>query len=174
MKSHFIGNLDARNIEGKWWRLLSPLGFYSEKYNITVFAPTGFVLDFASVPRLPFAYLIAGGTGKWEATIHDVLYRFFNIIHQSDMIFFEAGIVRSNSRENQGLLPKTGRLIRSGLMAGVVTACGWAVKETAQGCLDYRRIKTCGQNCFNCEKYYPGWFLCKIDGYHPEIIEMHT
>jgi hypothetical protein len=59
-------------------------------------------------------------------------------------------------------------------MTGAVISCGWAVKETMQGCLDYRKIKECTQECLRCESYYPGWFLCKITGYHPEIIEMHT
>jgi hypothetical protein len=36
--------------------------------------PKGFVTDFASVPRLPFAYMLFGDTAHRAAVIHDYLY----------------------------------------------------------------------------------------------------
>jgi hypothetical protein len=41
-------------------------------YNVTV--PKGFLTDFASVPRLPFAYWFTGGLGDRAAVLHDYLY----------------------------------------------------------------------------------------------------
>ena len=41
--------------------------------DITV--PAGFITDFASVPRIPIAYLVAGDIAHKPAVIHDWLYR---------------------------------------------------------------------------------------------------
>jgi hypothetical protein len=41
------------------------------------------------------------------------------------------------------------------------------------GCLDYRFLKECGDNCVECSRYYDKWELCCIDGYEIEIINMH-
>jgi hypothetical protein len=40
----------------------------------TVSVPKGFITDFASVPRLPFAYMMFGGIGNRPAVLHDYLY----------------------------------------------------------------------------------------------------
>ena len=37
--------------------------------------PNGFVTDFASVPRIPLAFMLFGGIGEYAAVIHDWLYR---------------------------------------------------------------------------------------------------
>ena len=36
--------------------------------------PKGFQTDFASVPRIPLAYMLAGGTARRAAVLHDYLY----------------------------------------------------------------------------------------------------
>lgn len=36
--------------------------------------PAGYVTDLASVPRVPFVYLVAGGRARKAAVIHDWLY----------------------------------------------------------------------------------------------------
>ena len=36
--------------------------------------PTGFITDFASVPRMPLVYLAVGGMGERAAVVHDYLY----------------------------------------------------------------------------------------------------
>lgn len=173
MKSQFIGELDARHIEGQWWRLKAPFAYYSAEYNITICAPVGFVLDFSSVPRLPLAYMLAGGTGNRESTIHDLLYRFFYERIMADLIFFESGRVRSRERENQQFLYRAGRLVRTSLMTGMVLGLGWTQHDPLPGCLDYRKKKTCGQNCLECGNYYAAWFFCKMDGYKPELLDIH-
>lgn len=54
------------------WRVEQPLIFWSAIMGqITV--PVGFVTDFASVPRLPFAFLLFGDRVHAPAVIHDWL-----------------------------------------------------------------------------------------------------
>jgi hypothetical protein len=174
MKSHFIGHLSADHIEGKWWRLREPLGFYSARYNLTIFGPAGFVLDFASVKRVPVAYLIAGNTGHWEAAIHDVLYRFGQPDrHMADLIFYDAGRVRSRMRQNQSRLYRAGRLIRTSLMTTAVVTLGWIDYDPVPGCLDYRQKDRCGRDCQACDNFYPDWPWCICVGYAPDILERH-
>lgn len=72
--SFFLTPLCVEQIaEGKW-RLHDELAFNSRHIGY-VFVPVGFETDFASVPRLPVAYLLAGGIGDKAAVIHDYLYR---------------------------------------------------------------------------------------------------
>jgi len=56
------------------WRLLEPLVFYSELVGDLVTVPADFETDFASVPRLPYTYMLAGDTAHAAATVHDWLY----------------------------------------------------------------------------------------------------
>jgi hypothetical protein len=39
-----------------------------------IIIPEGFETDLASVPRLPFFYILLGNKGKWAAILHDWLY----------------------------------------------------------------------------------------------------
>lgn len=172
MQSHFIGTLKADHIEGKWWRLREPLAFYSDRYYLTICAPAGFVTDFASVPRLPLAWLIAGGTGHWEAVIHDVMYRFgLPCRSAADQIFFESGRVRSRMRKNQHGLFRAGRFVRTSLMTGTVALLGWAGYEPVPGCLDYRKKDHCGRTCGRCGLYHRSWTGCIRMGLVPNIVE---
>jgi hypothetical protein len=172
MKSCFIGELDARHLENKWWKLLAPFGFYSSEYDVTVVAPAGFVLDFSSVPRLPLTYWIAGGTGNKKSVPHDVGYRWFNERIMFDFIFHEAGVVSSKMESNQKWYAKTWRTLLNKTMTAAVLVVGWATKEILPGCLDYRN-KTCDKLCDNCYNYYPLWKECKVKGYQPEILNLH-
>jgi hypothetical protein len=179
MKAEFFGTLDASHIEGKWWRILNPgIAFYSEIYDITIYVPPGFVTDFASVPRWPFTYWLAGGTGNWEACIHDLPYRYGLISRwQSDVIFWEAGQLRIKMREKQTLLLNTGRQIRTHGMTLFVVTMGFFSFKSAPGCLDYRKKNLCKKlqrECNDeCPNYYPLWESCVMKGYHPDIIEHH-
>ena len=69
LQTELIGEKEGRAV----WRLLAPL-IYQGK-DITVVVPKGFECDFASVPRLPLAYLTCGDTAHEAATVHDYLYR---------------------------------------------------------------------------------------------------
>ena len=177
MESQFIGELDARHIENKWWRLLAPFGFYSAKYDITAVAPSGFVLDFPSVPRLPFAYWLAGGTGNKKSVPHDLGYRWFEDRIMFDMIFHEAGMVENRAMVDQRLYKKAQRFVLNKAMTGFVLTMGWTAKETVSGCLDYRNKDQCSRFCRTdpdkCEHYYHNWRECVVPGYHPEILKLH-
>lgn len=61
-----------RTASGKW-KLLAPLVYESRTLGVII-APTGFETDFASVPRIPFAYWFFGGMNDKEGVIHDWLY----------------------------------------------------------------------------------------------------
>ena len=71
-------------------QLLAPLTYDSPRVGrITV--PAGFTTDFASVPRLPFAYWLAGNTAPRPANVHDWLYQTKALTRrQADAVFYEA------------------------------------------------------------------------------------
>jgi len=85
----FETKLRVEKTNGRW-TLLAPLVYVTEGgERITV--PEGFVTDFASVPRLPLMYLIAGDTAHAAAVIHDYLYRTRDRSRaEADAIFLEA------------------------------------------------------------------------------------
>lgn len=63
-----------REGEAAAWRVEDVLIFVSALYG-TITVPRGFLTDFASVPRLPFAYLFFGDRAHAAAVIHDWLCR---------------------------------------------------------------------------------------------------
>jgi hypothetical protein len=72
------------------WALSQPLVFVSDDHG-KIIVPTGFETNFASVPRLPFAYWLFGGAAKTAATLHDYLYttgQFPRLI--ADAVFLDA------------------------------------------------------------------------------------
>ncbi len=74
----FTTELQVRQLKSGWWKrtweLIAPLKF---KSNIAgdIVVPIGFVTDFASVPRLPLVWWLAGATAQRAAVVHDYLYR---------------------------------------------------------------------------------------------------
>lgn len=177
-ESHYITALSADHIEGRWWRVTKPLVFYSAKYNKTYTTPPGAVTDFASIPRLPFVYTLFGNTMHWEATLHDIPgYRFGLISRwEADMIFHEAGVVRSKMRSNQGMLHRFGRFIRRNLATATVISLGWGSYKAYPGSLDYQICKGCKkrkEECTQCFNYYPKWEKCVTTGYRPDMEVYH-
>lgn len=75
----FITPLDVRLVteesagRGERWVLLAPLIYQSNNVGL-ISVPEGFTTDFASVPRLPIAYMLTGGLAKKAAVLHDFLY----------------------------------------------------------------------------------------------------
>lgn len=55
------------------WRLTEPLIYESDKLGLVI-VDRGTVTDFASVPRLPISYWLAGGRNNAPAVLHDNLY----------------------------------------------------------------------------------------------------
>jgi hypothetical protein len=56
------------------WLILSPLIFESTALDRLIVIPTGFHTDFASVPRLPLLFTLAGDSAHKAAVIHDFGY----------------------------------------------------------------------------------------------------
>lgn len=56
------------------WRLLNDLAYNSELWGLIV-VDAGFETDFASVPRAPLTYWLAGDTAHASAVVHDYLCR---------------------------------------------------------------------------------------------------
>ncbi len=75
---YFASSLDVSRLDSGAWRLLREL-------RATTFdegaadsrswcVPEGFETDFASVPRLPFVFLVMGDTAQRAAVLHDFMY----------------------------------------------------------------------------------------------------
>lgn len=74
MTAKFCNKLQTVMIAEGVWEVAVDLIYSSDVLDMYIIVPRGFVTDFASVPRLPFAYLIFGGVGHSAAVIHDWLY----------------------------------------------------------------------------------------------------
>jgi hypothetical protein len=71
----FMTTLRAEKVGDGCWTLLEPLVYRSLLTGKTYTVPAGFTTDFASVPRLPLVFLLAGDTAHTAAVVHDYLYR---------------------------------------------------------------------------------------------------
>ena len=73
------------------WQLALPLVYLSDLLGLIV-VPVGFETDFASVPRLPVLFFLAGGFAKAPSVVHDFLYSEHNNFtrEQADAVFLEA------------------------------------------------------------------------------------
>lgn len=58
------------------WTTRRALRYQSAVLGTVVVIPDEFLTDFASVPRVPLAYLIAGARGNRSAVLHDFPYQF--------------------------------------------------------------------------------------------------
>lgn len=75
--SAFLTELQMENATTRddgLWRLTAPLVYQSDVAKMTFTVPAGFVTDLASVPRIPIAYLLAGGTSNEASVVHDFIY----------------------------------------------------------------------------------------------------
>src|SRR5258708_6192683 len=72
--AEFKTKLVVEELDDKTWKLKEDLYYTSDILGV-IYVPAGFVTDFASVPRLPFAYLLAGDTAHQAAVVHDYLYQ---------------------------------------------------------------------------------------------------
>lgn len=91
MKSEFLSPLVFEDVSDGKKVLVRDLVYFSERLGRTVDVPAGFETDLASVPRLPFAYLLFGGTADKAAVVHDFLYRKSGVPQaDADAVFMEA------------------------------------------------------------------------------------
>lgn len=81
------------NENGGLWRVYAPIVYYSDLVGVII-VPSGFVTDFASVPRIALSYLLVGNTAHAAAIVHDYLYRKDSIPlvskEKADAVFKEA------------------------------------------------------------------------------------
>jgi len=56
------------------WRLTSPLAYKSDLLDDSIVVPEGFSTDYASIPRLPVVYWLAGNLANAPAVLHDWMY----------------------------------------------------------------------------------------------------
>lgn len=76
------------------WQLQAMLAYQSDVAGKVIIAPKGFVTDLASVPRVPVAFLLAGGTANHAAVIHDWLYTSHEVPRDvADAVLREAALV---------------------------------------------------------------------------------
>lgn len=91
--SQFLTDLAVRLVDEarEIWQLTQPLAYESDLLGAIV-VPQDFRTDFASVPRLPLAYLVVGGKGKRAAVVHDWLYSGGQRVDRktADQVFAEA------------------------------------------------------------------------------------
>lgn len=81
-----VGNRDA-------WRLIEPFAVDVEEGDgsvQTIVVPAGTETDLASVPRLPWAYLLFANRGRRSAILHDYLYETRRPRVWADAVFREA------------------------------------------------------------------------------------
>lgn len=64
------------------WEYISPLIFHSEKYG-DLLVPVGFRTNYASVPRLPLVFLLAGDKAHKPASLHDLCYTIHALLRVS-------------------------------------------------------------------------------------------
>jgi hypothetical protein len=94
---HFLNKVVLEEVNdggsGKW-KLTQGLWFQSSIYG-TIMVPAGFVTDFASVPRIPFVFELAGDTAHRPAVVHDYLYGNTAYADRAkcDKVFLEAMLV---------------------------------------------------------------------------------
>lgn len=88
--SRFLTTLHTERINATTSRLLHPLIYESDLIGL-VEVPTGFKTDFASVPRLPLTFWLAGDTAHEAAVVHDWLYTMQPVSRsKADAVFLEA------------------------------------------------------------------------------------
>lgn len=94
--SKFLSDLCVTLIDPKansgrgLWRLEGSLVYLSDKFGM-LGVPKGRRTDFASVPRLPFAFVLLGDMGHSAAVVHDWLYDTGRLSRKdSDNLFYEA------------------------------------------------------------------------------------
>ena len=121
--SAFLDPLRVKLAGKDRWILETRFRFLDSTGRVTE-VPAEFITDFASVPRLPFAYLIAGGRCPQAAVPHDFLYQHpdWDDRPGADRIFWEAAGVTQPECGIEAESDRIRRLMWVGIRAG-----GWKV-----------------------------------------------
>lgn len=101
--SEFLTPLDVELVVGSdsHWMITSPFSYRSDFLGRVITVPVGFITDFASIPRLPFMFMLMGDTAHEPAVIHDYLYYTGEVSRaDADHVLHEAaGVAGLNSPE---------------------------------------------------------------------------
>jgi uncharacterized protein DUF1353 len=93
----FVGQVVAEQEPGGWWVLEAPLKYKDtgRKPPITVNVPSGFITDFASTPRIVWAFMPPTDYEYCAAAVvHDRLYETHEKTKdEADAIFYDAMVV---------------------------------------------------------------------------------
>lgn len=105
----FLSPLRLEKSDGDKWLVLEQFVAQVDAAQIAV--PSGYVTDLASVPRLPLAYLVAGGRAPKSAVLHDYLYETRAGRDYADRVFLAA-------MKAEGISSAVARLMYWGVRAG--------------------------------------------------------
>jgi hypothetical protein len=123
----FVTMLHVTQTDRDRWTLQAPLIYESEIIGY-VRVPAGFVTDFASVPRLPLMYMLAGGKATAPSVVHDYLYSTREVSRRTaDAVFHEATRVSGHGAF-------TASLMWAGVRMGGWHA--WRAANVPQTCVD--------------------------------------
>ena len=70
---------DGRGI----WKVMAPFRYYAAILDRAIEVEPGFLTDYASVPRVPVAYLLFGDTSHKAAVIHDWLFHHHEVCDEA-------------------------------------------------------------------------------------------
>lgn len=86
IRVEFDSYLDTRELADGVYKLLADFDVYvhTEETTTRINIKPGFITDLASVPRIPFAYLMFGGIGNYAAVAHDGLYSKCSLVSVTD------------------------------------------------------------------------------------------
>jgi hypothetical protein len=84
-----------RNRDGRqFYQVNEPLVYRSDVASTIIKVPEGFVTDLASIPRLPFVYLLLNGFADEAGVVHDYLYSVGTLPRDvADKVLYEACIL---------------------------------------------------------------------------------
>jgi uncharacterized protein DUF1353 len=118
----FLDPLSVRLYGRNRWITERRFRLESEAAQRIIEVPAEFVTDFASVPRLPLAYLIAGNRCPQAALPHDFLYQHpdFDDRALGDAVFLEAAGITQPELGIEAEDPTVRRMMYAGIRAG-----GW-------------------------------------------------
>jgi hypothetical protein len=125
-RAEFTTYLDTRGITDEVSELLADFVtlVHNDSQTIKITVKTGFITDFASVPKIPFAYLLFGGIGNYPAVTHDGLY---SISSKVEVVDIDTGAKFEVTRQWADEVFKAG-LIERGISSFKVTMMYWAVR----------------------------------------------
>jgi len=86
--SAFLSKLEVENVsdldaQGRGiWKITAPFIYQSDVLNATITVEQGFLTDYVSVPRIPFAYWLCGDTSHLPAVLHDWLFHHHEVCNE--------------------------------------------------------------------------------------------